>query len=141
MKTKLFVSLLAITLLFFLTACAGPKRPFQEIKNIPPNRGVVYIYMPSNKNVSQQVNVRVDNKEGMNFPVGMVTKGHHIAFIAPEGSNLFQIENNAVEINVTQGQSYFIKIQSYKVLFMMKYKVFEVPPTAGFEDITGTSAQ
>jgi hypothetical protein len=127
-------------MLLFLTACAGHKRPFQEIKNIPDGRGVVYIYMPNNKNVSQQVSIRVDNEEGMNFPVGMVTKGHHISFIAPEGVNLFQIGDKAIEMHIVAGQSYFIKIQSYKVFWSLKYKVFEVPPTAGFADITNTSA-
>lgn len=123
---------------FMLTGCASaPKRPFMEVTSIPQGKGVVYIYMPSKENYLNELDVRVDNIEGIGTIAGNLLKGTYVSYMAPVGDNLFRAEKKAVNITVEEGQSYFVKIKTYK-FFGIRIELTEIDPSAGFVHIKTT---
>lgn len=123
---------------FLLVGCAStPKRPFVEITNIPKGKGVVYIYMPKKENYLKEIDVRVDNIEGMGLIAANLNKGTYMPYMAPVGDNLFRTYKKAVNVFVEEGQSYFIKVKTYK-FFGTRVELTEVDPSAGFTHIKTT---
>lgn len=136
-RIAVFITLAAAMLI--MAGCAtAKKRPFVEITDIPQGRGVVYIYMPKKKNILQSAEIRVDNSEGIGTYVGNIVKGTYIPFVAPVGENLFKIGDKAISMGVSEGDSRFIMINSYKFFFAIKTKLTEVDPSAGFAQIRAT---
>lgn len=135
-----------LTLLLVLISCAAVLngcavgRPaasiFQEIEQIPPDRGVVYITMPSDKNVMDFTEIFVENELEQGVLLYKLQKGYYVAYLAPLGENLFRLNNQRIALHVEQQQSYFIEFNSVVVtsLFSKKteQRVMEHDPTVGF---------
>lgn len=140
MRKPLSTVLVILFAAFLVSGCAGTKKPFTEVMEIPQSKGVVYIYMPKKGNIAKDVDVAVDNSEGIGIKLGELKRQHHMTYFAPIGENLFKIGNSAISINVQNGMSYFIKMTSYK-FFTYRFKLINVDPTAGFHEIRKTQAQ
>jgi len=140
MKIHFRSIILIFSLALVVSGCTGTKRPFVEITDIPQNKGVVYIYMPKKGNIAKNVNVAVDNTEAVGIKLGRLNRQHHMAYVAPVGENLFRIGNAAISIDVKNGMSYFVKMTSYK-FFTYRFKLFNVDPTAGFQEVRATQPQ
>jgi hypothetical protein len=137
---KVAVFTILFCLFLMINGCASKGIPFQEVADVPESRGVVYIYMPSDKNIAAQSIVFVDNTESMGIPLGKLNNGKYIAYIAPVGENLFRVGKKGVSVDVVAGESYFVKITSHK-FFIIHYKLENVDPSAGFVHIMQTTQQ
>jgi len=128
-----------ITAIFIISGCAPstPRKPFAEIMELPKEKGVIYIYMPRSKNQSINAIGFIDNADEMGRKFG-IRKGHYLPIIASPGETLIRISKKAISVNVAAGETRFVKINSYKTLWWMNFKLTEVDPTAGFMEIMPT---
>lgn len=145
---RLSILLLLMVALLVTTGCGSkPGLPFEEMQQIPKDKGVVYFYMPAS-NYRTGVEITVDNDEGIGEDIKFgkgysVTRKHYIAYAAPKGENLFRAGGKFVTINVEPKESYFVKITSKRVDYILFTKVYtylnEVDPTVGFNEIMKTT--
>lgn len=141
---KLLLLLIMISVLFSVGCGRKPGLPFEEIQQVPKDKGVVYFYMPK-KNVYSYIKVTADNDEGIGIPLERLEKTRYIAYLAPKGENLFRVgKKKFVTIDVEPNESYFVRLTSYTIdfIFFVKYytNMDVVDPTVGFDEILKTTS-
>jgi len=115
------------------TGCGALLGPdFHDVKSIPPNAGIVYIYRPSRfLGHDTATEVRAD---GVN--VGYLFSSAYVPYYVTPGEHTFRAKN-AVRINAVAGQTYYVKYTMKLGLVAGVPELTIETPTVGADEIRG----
>lgn len=122
-------------LLFLLVSCAASGPVFQPIRDMPPDKGVLYLYRPTSFiGAALDFYIKVDGE-----PVGAVGNGSYLPLTLNPGLHVISLSGVSgyilfapLDINIDAGGSHYVQVVS-----TMKYGVI----TAEFQGMDEQAAR